>query len=35
VLDSSRVAADPDRYHTASSHWGVATFMFENEPFFG
>ena len=39
------VAADPDRYeriiagneqdHAASGHWGVPTFVFENEPFFG
>jgi 2-hydroxychromene-2-carboxylate isomerase len=39
------VAADPDRYeeiiadnekvHTASGHWGVPTFIFQNEPFFG
>ena len=39
------VAADPDRYeaiitanekdHVASGHWGVPTFVFENEPFFG
>ena len=37
--------ADPDRYeaiiagnesdHAASGHWGVPTFVFENEPFFG
>jgi 2-hydroxychromene-2-carboxylate isomerase len=39
------IAADPDRFeqvigrneqdHAASGHWGVPTFMFENEPFFG
>src|SRR3954451_9649573 len=39
------IAADPDRYergiadneqdHAASGHWGVPTFAFENEPFFG
>jgi 2-hydroxychromene-2-carboxylate isomerase len=39
------VAADPDRFeavivenekaHAASGHWGVPTFLFENEPFFG
>src|ERR1700744_1183879 len=39
------VAADPERYeavikdneaaHAASGHWGVPTFTFENEPFFG
>ncbi len=39
------VAADPDRFeaiiadnekaHAASGHWGVPTFVFENEPFFG
>jgi 2-hydroxychromene-2-carboxylate isomerase len=39
------VAADPDRYerviagneqdHAAAGHWGVPTFVFENEPFFG
>ena len=39
------VAADPDRCeaviadnekaHAASGHWGVPTFVFENEPFFG
>jgi 2-hydroxychromene-2-carboxylate isomerase len=38
-------AADPERYervisgneqdHAASGHWGVPTFAFENEPFFG
>ena len=38
-------SADPDRYeriiagneqdHAASGHWGVPTFVFENEPFFG
>jgi len=39
------IAADPERYervisgneqdHAASGHWGVPTFAFENEPFFG
>jgi 2-hydroxychromene-2-carboxylate isomerase len=39
------IAADPDRYeavikdnetaHAASGHWGVPTFAFDNEPFFG
>ena len=39
------VTADPDRFeaiiadnekaHAASGHWGVPTFVFENEPFFG
>ena len=39
------VTADPERYeqvivgnekdHAASGHWGVPTFVFENEPFFG
>jgi 2-hydroxychromene-2-carboxylate isomerase len=39
------ISADPDRYErvitsneqdqTASGHWGVPTFVFENEPFFG
>ena len=39
------IAADPDRYeavikgneeaHAASGHWGVPTFVFANEPFFG
>jgi 2-hydroxychromene-2-carboxylate isomerase len=39
------VAADPDCFeavikgneeaHAASGHWGVPTFVFENEPFFG
>jgi 2-hydroxychromene-2-carboxylate isomerase len=39
------IAADPDRYekviadneqaHAASGHWGVPTFVFESEPFFG
>jgi 2-hydroxychromene-2-carboxylate isomerase len=39
------IATDPDRYerviadneadHAASGHWGVPTFVFENEPFFG
>jgi 2-hydroxychromene-2-carboxylate isomerase len=39
------IEADPDRYekviaaneqdHESSGHWGVPTFVFENEPFFG
>jgi 2-hydroxychromene-2-carboxylate isomerase len=39
------ISADPDRYErviadnekdpAASGHWGVPTFVFENEPFFG
>jgi 2-hydroxychromene-2-carboxylate isomerase len=39
------VSADPDRYehviadnekaHAGSGHWGVPTFVFDNEPFFG
>jgi 2-hydroxychromene-2-carboxylate isomerase len=39
------ITADPDRHeavikaneaaHAASGHWGVPTFVFENEPFFG
>jgi 2-hydroxychromene-2-carboxylate isomerase len=39
------IEADPDRFeaviaanekdHAASGHWGVPTFVFENEPFFG
>jgi len=39
------IMADPDRYerviaaneqdHAALGHWGVPTFAFENEPFFG
>ena len=39
------IAADPDRFeavikeneaaHAASGHWGVPTFAFDNEPFFG
>jgi 2-hydroxychromene-2-carboxylate isomerase len=44
ALDAA-ITADPDRYeriiagneqaHAASGHWGVPTFVFENEPFFG
>jgi len=44
VMDAA-IAADPDRYeavikeneaaHAASGHWGVPTFVFDNEPFFG
>jgi 2-hydroxychromene-2-carboxylate isomerase len=44
AMDAS-ISADPDRYeqviadnekvHAASGHWGVPTFVFENEPFFG
>lgn len=39
------ISTDPDRYeqviaeneraHAASGHWGVPTFVFDNEPFFG
>jgi 2-hydroxychromene-2-carboxylate isomerase len=29
------VIADNENVHAASGHWGVPTFMFENEPFFG
>ena len=42
---TAAIAADADRYeqvitenekaHVASGHWGVPTFVFENEPFFG
>ena len=41
----AEIAADPDRYdetirsnerdHAASGHWGVPTFVFKGEPFFG
>ncbi len=44
VMDRA-IEADADRYeqviaanekdHAASGHWGVPTFVFENEPFFG
>ena len=44
AMDAS-ISADPDRYeqviadnekvHAACGHWGVPTFVFENEPFFG
>lgn len=44
ALDAA-IVADPDRYeriiadnehdHAASGHWGVPTFVFEGEPFFG
>lgn len=44
AMDAS-ISADADRYeqviaenekdHAASGHWGVPTFVFENEPFFG
>lgn len=44
TLDAA-IATDPDRYegvisgnerdHAASGHWGVPTFVFEGEPFFG
>jgi 2-hydroxychromene-2-carboxylate isomerase len=30
-----RVIAENERDHAASGHWGVPTFVFENEPFFG
>ena len=45
VTMDAAISADPDRYeqviagnekdHAASGHWGVPTFVFENEPFFG
>jgi len=45
VAMDAAITADPDRYeqviaenekdHAASGHWGVPTFVFENEPFFG
>jgi 2-hydroxychromene-2-carboxylate isomerase len=44
ALDTA-ISADPDRYerivadnerdHASSGHWGVPTFVFEGEPFFG
>ncbi len=44
ALDA-KIANDPDKYeaiiqanqqaHQAAGHWGVPTFVFENEPFFG
>src|SRR5271170_6761520 len=44
VMDKA-ISADPGRYeavitenetdHATSGHWGVPTFVFENEPFFG
>jgi len=30
-----QVITDNEKAHAASSHWGVPTFVFENEPFFG
>ena len=30
-----RIIADNEQAHAASGHWGVPTFVFENEPFFG
>ena len=30
-----QVIADNEKVHAASGHWGVPTFVFENEPFFG
>jgi 2-hydroxychromene-2-carboxylate isomerase len=30
-----RVIADNEQDHAASGHWGVPTFAFDNEPFFG
>jgi 2-hydroxychromene-2-carboxylate isomerase len=30
-----RIIADNEKDHAASGHWGVPTFVFENEPFFG
>jgi 2-hydroxychromene-2-carboxylate isomerase len=29
------VIAGNEQAHAASGHWGVPTFTFENEPFFG
>jgi 2-hydroxychromene-2-carboxylate isomerase len=29
------VISDNEKAHAASGHWGVPTFVFENEPFFG
>jgi 2-hydroxychromene-2-carboxylate isomerase len=29
------IIADNEKDHAASGHWGVPTFVFENEPFFG
>jgi 2-hydroxychromene-2-carboxylate isomerase len=29
------VISDNEQAHAASGHWGVPTFVFENEPFFG
>jgi 2-hydroxychromene-2-carboxylate isomerase len=30
-----KIIADNEKDHAASGHWGVPTFVFENEPFFG
>jgi 2-hydroxychromene-2-carboxylate isomerase len=30
-----QVIADNEKAHAASGHWGVPTFVFDNEPFFG
>ncbi len=30
-----RIIADNEQDHAAAGHWGVPTFAFENEPFFG
>lgn len=30
-----RIIADNEQAHAASGHWGVPTFVFESEPFFG
>jgi 2-hydroxychromene-2-carboxylate isomerase len=30
-----QIIADNEKHHAASGHWGVPTFVFENEPFFG
>jgi 2-hydroxychromene-2-carboxylate isomerase len=38
TADSGRyeaVIAENEKAHDASGHWGVPTFVFENEPFFG
>jgi 2-hydroxychromene-2-carboxylate isomerase len=29
------IISDNEKQHAASGHWGVPTFVFENEPFFG
>ena len=34
-IATSRSSPDNEQDHAASGHWGVPTFVFENEPFFG